>query len=198
MVFCCLRLTKVNCKSCYICGINAAVLSKANKKGNMKMEKNGFTLIELIIAIGLSALFLPALVFVFSFSLGAASQGESYTQAYAIAQENMEAIYFLKKNDTNWNWESAPVNTTNPDDYYQPYKTSGKWNLGLITPSPQSKNGYTVTVKILPVYRDSDENITEDQSESTDPFTRKIIVYASWMEKGELTDIELVSYVSRH
>jgi prepilin-type N-terminal cleavage/methylation domain-containing protein len=161
------------------------------------MKSKGFTLIELLIAMGLSALFLPALVFVFSFSLGAASQGESYTQAYALAQENMEAIYYLKENSAEWNWQTQPANTTSTNEYYQPYKAAGTWNLGLITSSPQQINGYTVTVKILPVIRNMTTGDISDSGE-VDIYTREVIVNVSWKEKGEPTDIELVSYVSRH
>ena len=163
------------------------------------MNKNGFTLVELLIAIGLTALFLPAMVFVFSFSLGAASQGESYTQAQALAQENMEAIYYLKENaESEWGWEdNNPVNTTD-DQYYQPEKTDGTWSLGTITTDPQEVNGYTSTVKILTVDRKTDGNIVEDDSQISDPTTRKIVVTVSWKEKGQLTKIDLVSYVTKH
>ena len=161
------------------------------------MKNKGFTLIELLIAMGLSALFLPALVFVFSFSLGAASQGESYTQAYALAQEHMEAIYYLKENSAEWNWQTQPANTISTNEYYQPYKAAGTWILGLITSSPQQDNGYTVTVKILPVIRNTATGDISDSGE-VDIYTREIIVNVSWKEKGEPTDIELVSYVSRH
>ena len=159
--------------------------------------QGGFTLIELIIAVGLTALFIPALVFVFSFSLGSASQGESYTQAYALAQENMEAIYYLKENDLNWDWDSEPSNTME-GEFYQPEKTGSDWILGSKTSSPiPTDGGYTITVKILPVNR-LGMNISDDPWSALDPYTRKVVVNVSWNEKGIPTDIDLVSYVSRH
>lgn len=154
------------------------------------MNQKGFTLIELLFAIALSALFLPALVFVFSFSLGAASQGESYTQAYTIAQEQMEVIYSLKE---SWDWETE----ANPDTY-QLEKTSGAWSLVAVGATPIEIGGYTATVEIITVRRDSDGNITEDASEEEDQTTRKIIVEVLWKEKGEDTSIDLVSYVTKH
>lgn len=164
------------------------------------MKSKGFTLIELLIAMGLSALFLPALVFVFSFSLGAASQGESYTQAYALAQENMEAIYHLRK---NWDWDATPIDS---DDsmFYQPYKVSDDWFLGTITNTPLKKDdGYLVTVQIDKVERvDSNgDGILDDIVETggaEDKTTRKIIVTVTWKEKGVDTSIDLVSYVTKH
>ena len=164
------------------------------------MKKNGFTLVEILIAIGLTALFLPALVFVFSLSLKSAGQGESYTQAYTIAQQQMEAIYYLKENDSGWKWEGESINNTiDGNDYYQPsLQADGSWNLGFKTDSPKEMDGHTATVKILRVYRDDDLNITEDTSWDIDDYTRKVIVNVAWKENGIPTEIDLVSYVSRH
>ncbi len=166
------------------------------------MLNKGFTLIELLVALGLSALFLPALVFVFSFSLGAASQGESYTQAYALAQEQMEAIYYLKDNvGSDWDWTLTPVNTS-PMEYYQPSKVSGSWKLDTTTTSPVKINGYTTTVQIFAVNRkDVDYDGIGDEIADMgipDNFTRKVAVKVAWKEKGQDTSIDLVSYVSKH
>lgn len=162
------------------------------------MKTNGFTLVEMLIAIGLAALFLPALVYVFSFSLGSANQGENYTQAYALAQEQMEVIYYLKENDLNWNWSSEPENTA-VNEYYQPTKNgSGIWSLGSKTSSPLETNGHTITVQILPVKRTATGDITEDEGGIPDDTSRKIIVNVTWMEKSVPTQIDLVAYVSQH
>lgn len=162
------------------------------------MNNKGFTLIELLFAIALSALFLPAMVFVFSFSLEAASQGESYTQAYSIAQENMEAIYYIKENESSWAWESESINT--PDgSYYQPEINGTVWELGNQTSSPSKVSGYTTTVEVLSVDRDPmTGDIVDTGSGTNDPSTRKVIVTVSWSEKGEDTSIDLVSYVTKH
>ena len=167
----------------------------------MKNTSKGFTLIELIIAIGLMAIFIPSLIFVFSFSLGTSVQGESYTQAYTIAQEQMEAIYFLKDNDISWNWTDYPENN-GEIDYYQPSQIDGEWSLGLKKEgSPTITNGYAATVKIYPVIRNTSGDISEDTDDplnTVDPTSRKIVVDVSWKEKGEPTSIELVSYATKH
>ncbi len=160
------------------------------------MNQKGFTLIELLFAIALSALFLPALVFVYSFSLGAASQGENYTQAYALAQEYMEAIYYIKKNSPNeWDWISKPENTLD-GEYYQPYKSGGVWVLGPKNPPPQEINGYNVFVEIKEIRRNEQGDI--DEAGNIDHKSRKIIITVKWKEKGNDTSIDLVSYVTKH
>jgi prepilin-type N-terminal cleavage/methylation domain-containing protein len=160
------------------------------------MLKKGYTLIELIVAIGLSALFLPAIVYVFSFSLNSAVQGGSYTKAYALAQEQMEAVYYLKAYDPNWDWISFPENNSGLD-YYQPQKVDGNWLLGAKTTSPQNENGFTSKLQIFPVRRTFDD-ISDDHLSELDPSSRKVVVTVDWLEKGEPVSIELVTYVTEY
>lgn len=161
----------------------------------------GFTLIELLIAIGLMAIFIPSLVFVFSFSLGSSVQGESYTEAYTLAQEQMEAVYFLKENDISWNWSDYPENN-GEFDYYQPTQEDGFWDLGPIKEGPPTiTDGFAATIKIYPVARNTLGNISEDTEDplnTIDPTSRKVVVNVVWEEKGEPTNIELVSYATKH
>ena len=77
---------------------------------------------------------------------------------------------------------------------------SGTWSLGTIisTPNLREVEGYTKTVKILPVYRTTDGNINDNPVNIPDPTSRKIIVNIAWKENGQVTAIDVVSYVSRH
>ena len=59
--------------------------------------KNGFSLVEILMAVALSAVFIPALVHIYSLSIFSTSQGEKFSQGTALAQEQMEAVYFVKK-----------------------------------------------------------------------------------------------------
>ena len=165
------------------------------------MKNKGFTLVELIVAIGLSALFLPAIIYVYSFSLRSASQGEGYTQGYALAQEQMEAIYFLKKNSPDWDWTDSSINT-NSIEYYQLQNGAGGWILGSKIPKttlPSEADGYpgyTAIVEVLEVRRDSGSIV--ESGGLIDDLTRKIVITVSWKENGVPVDIDLISYVSKH
>ena len=142
------------------------------------MKNEGFTLIELIIAIGLAAIFIPAIVYVFSFSLGAAGQGEKYTQAYALAQEQMEIIYHLKdQGGTDWDWELTPPTSL---------------------PALGEVDGFTRKIEISEVYR-CGLDICNDGTGLKDPFTRKITVSIGWIEKAPpAQEVKLESYVTQH
>ena len=166
------------------------------------MKSKAFTLIELIVAIGLSALFLPAIIFVYSFSLGAASQGEKYTQAYALAQEQMEAIYYLKEYGDDWIWGDDSINTSSTE-FYQLQKDGEGWILGskfsetTLPAESVGYPGYTAIVEISGVQRNEDGLIAEDGT-VTDHLTKEVKVTVSWLENGVPTDIDLTSYVSKH
>jgi prepilin-type N-terminal cleavage/methylation domain-containing protein len=126
------------------------------------MKENGFTLIEIIVAIGLAALILPALIIVFSFSIQSAGQGENFTKAYALAQKEMETMYHLKdQGGVVWNWITTPINS--------------------VTTTPLA-GGFTQKVGI------SDAHLYG----SADGTTRKIIVNISWLEKGQNQEVKLI------
>ncbi len=161
--------------------------------------KRGFTLIEIMLAIALSMVILPALVNVLGFSLTATKQGERYTKAYAMAQEQMEAIYDLKeKGDTNWDWTTKPVETST-GEYYQPALVSGEWQLGAKTTTPAAINGFTKKVEIVCVKRDGSGNV--DNSGTCDDVnypSKLVTVYVEWEEKGQDERVEITSLVSEH
>lgn len=165
-------------------------------------NKSGFTFIEIIIALGLAAIIIPALAGVLSFSIRVTSQGEKFTQANALAREGMEAIYYIKSNDpTNWDWTSTPTNTS-PGQYYQPKKSGNIWILGSITSNPSITNApFTRTVTIEVVRRCGtapDLYICTDPLAAVDNYTREITTVVSWLEVGGPQKVSLESYVTAH
>jgi prepilin-type N-terminal cleavage/methylation domain-containing protein len=162
-----------------------------------KRKSKGFTLIELIVAIGLSLIFIPAVGTLLSNSVFTASQGENFTKASSLAREQMEAIYSIKQiGDSTWDWDSTPTGTLS-GEYYQPTLVAGVWQLGTKTTTPVEVNGFTKTVEIKDVCRDpvSDEIVT---CGAIDSGSREVIVTVSWQERGKLQTVELTSYVTRH
>lgn len=166
------------------------------------MNNRGFTLIELLISVGLIAIFIPAIMKSLSFSLFASHQGEQYSQAYALAQEGMEAIYTIKSTGgTDWDWTSTPANT--PSGYfYQPTISSGKWQLNSQTNTPAvTKAPFTRTVSIEPVERcvTAEPLIKEICIGGlVDQYTRKITISVSWPERGDDQEVHLEAYVTAH
>ena len=158
------------------------------------MKNHGFTFVEIIIAIGLAAIMLPALARALSFSIRVASQGEKFSQANALGREYMEAVYYIKSNDpANWAWS-----TTSPaSGMYQPTKSGSAWSLGSVITSPiVNATPFTRTVQVSSVNRDVNGNIAG--SGTNDPSTRFIHVVVSWPEANGPQQIILDSYVTNH
>ena len=161
-----------------------------------KTINKGFTLIEIIISIGLAAIILPALFFVFSFSLTSASQGENFTKAYSLAQKDMESVFYMKDQGIDvWDWGDTSLNTGS-GEYYQPNLVAGSWELGdkkIVIPEPV--DGFTRKVEISDVGR-CGLNICD--SGTYDGTTKKITVTIGWLEKGQDQEVKLESYVTEH
>lgn len=155
------------------------------------MKNNGFSLIEIILAIGLSAIFLPAIMTVFSVGLHTSKQGEEYTKSYALAIEYMEAIYALKSAaDAAWDWTTTPA-----AGVYQPYKSGGKWILGNTVSAPSKSDSiYTRIVTVANTQRCGTSPC--DSGGVVDTKTRKVTVLVTWPDN--VAGIRLVSYVTQH
>ncbi len=154
----------------------------------------GFTFVEIIIALGLAAILIPALGRALSFSLRVAAQGEMFSQATALAAEEMEAIYYIKGNDsTNWTWTAASPTS----GVYQPSTSGAAWVLGVpvvtlvVSPAP-----FTRAVTIFSVNRDVNGNI--NPGGTLDVNTRLVHVVVSWPEATGTQQVTLDSYVTNH
>lgn len=162
------------------------------------MKNSGFTLIEIVIVIGLAAVFLPAIGAILSFALGSSSQGEKYSQAYTLAQEGMESVIYLKsQNDSAWDWTTTPQNS-NPGEYYQPLQTGGNWQLGGTTTTPViNPEPFTRKIEIKETRR-CGSTICQESWAPVDLYTRQVIVYVSWPDKGQAQEVKLEAYVTAH
>lgn len=160
----------------------------------------GFTFIELLLAVIIAGIFLPALSRILSLSMRSSSQGEKYSQAYVLGQQGMEAVYALKSTaDANWDWTNTPINTT-ATTYYQPSETAGVWSLGAITSNPIITQGsFTRTVQISAVNRCGiAPDLTICPGGAPDATTRKIDVAVFWPEAGGNQTVTISSYVTQH
>jgi type II secretory pathway pseudopilin PulG len=116
------------------------------KKGMMK----GQSLIELMLAIGLAALILPALLTGFVAARGGRSQLEQRLQANALVQEGQEAARVIREKDwADFAAKSSATCTT----LYHPEKQSNSWvlaNNSELIPSTD----FTRQIQVCNVYRD--------------------------------------------
>ncbi len=127
----------------------------------------GQSLIELIIAIGVAAVILPALFFGFMTSTQSKAQETQSLQANALMNEGLEAARAVREA----NWSNI---ATNGD--YHPVIVTNSWTLVAGT---EIINQYTRIVNIADVSRDSNGNVVLSGG-TVDPSTKKITVTISW------------------
>ncbi len=108
-------------------------------------NNNGFSLIEILISIAVAAIILPGIVALQSLSSFTSGQGEIYTQAYAMAQQEMETIYRSKQSNWAGVITNCPTNSgvfikcvtvTDIDPDEKKVEIVISWNERGVTPSP--------------------------------------------------------------
>ena len=129
---------------------------------------HGQLLIEILVAIALSSILLPALLTgIVSSRSGKAQQGQR-VQAVALMKETEEAIRSIRERE----WDNFATNGT-----YHPSVTGTEWTL---TPSAESVSGFTRSIVISDVYRDTNGVIVTAPSGTRDPSTKKVEIAITW------------------
>jgi LVIVD repeat len=127
----------------------------------------GQMLIELVLAIGISVIIIPALLTGLYASDKTQPQHYQSEQATALMQQTVAAVEDIKDSD----WSSFATNGT-----YHPEIVNNKWTLAT---NAQTANGFTQQVVISDVYRDSNDAIVTSGG-TLDPSTKQVTITVSW------------------
>jgi type II secretory pathway pseudopilin PulG len=128
----------------------------------------GQLLIEILVAIALSSILLPALLTgIVSSRSGKAQQGQR-VQAVALMKESTEAVRSIRERE----WDNFATNGT-----YHPSVTGSEWTL---TSGTDSVSGFTRSIVISDVHRDTNGVIVASPSGTLDPSTKKIDIAIAW------------------
>ncbi len=144
----------------------------------------GQTLVELLIAIGLTAILIPALLGAFAIARGGRAQLQQRTQALEYLQEAQEAVRIIDNN--NW--------TNLADGTFHPVISGTTW--ALAAGSESIGTYFTRQIVIGDVYRDTNGNIATSGG-TLDPSTKMITVSVSW-NVPFATTVSSISYLTRH
>ncbi|MBI2621280.1 MAG: hypothetical protein HYW63_01370 [Candidatus Levybacteria bacterium] len=150
---------------------------------NRKKEA-GQSLVELLIAIGLATLLLPALITGLVAARGGRAQQEQRLEATAYLRQSQEAVRSIAQRS----FSNIATNGT----YYTEI-SNGRFELVAGT---QSINDYTLSVVISDVYRNSNGDIVSSGG-SLDPSTKKIVSTVSW-NSPIVSSVSNISYFTRH
>jgi len=132
-----------------------------------KKKNKGALLVEVLLAMALSSILLPALLTgLFTSSQGKTQQNKRVV-AVALMKETEEAVRSVREKG----WSSIPAAGT-----YHPAISSNAWSLQSGT---ESINGYTRSVMVSDVYRDSNGVIVQNGG-SIDSSTKKVDISIAW------------------
>ena len=148
-------------------------------------SQDGQSLVEILIAIGLVGILLPALLTgLVSSREGKAQEGQRL-QATALVRESEEAVRSIREKG----WANISTNGT-----YDVAISGSEWTL---TPCPCPQvNGFSRQVVISDAKRDANGNLVESGG-TVDPSTKKVTVSVSWSTPFA-SSVESTSYYQRY
>lgn len=144
----------------------------------------GQSLVEFIIAIGVSAIFLPALLTGLTASRNGKAQEKQRLEAITIAKETEEAVRVVREKG----WSAvAPTGT------YHPIISNNSWSFA---PNSDQVNGFTRSVLIESVYRNTNGQIVPNGG-TLDASTIKATTTVSW-GLPYISSINSIQYLTRY
>lgn len=160
----------------------------SNKKMKVKKNADGFSVLEVVVAVGIISLALFSLGKANDMALRLTRESSNKTSAVFLMEEAAEGVKFLR--DKSW---SQRVSILSPGaDYHLSY------NGGDYSAEPGAgaliDGLFDRRVNIYDVYRDASDNISD--SGTLDPGTKKVAVSVSWAEGNRVLKEELIFYVT--
>ncbi|PIR98196.1 MAG: hypothetical protein COT89_00575 [Candidatus Colwellbacteria bacterium CG10_big_fil_rev_8_21_14_0_10_42_22] len=167
-------------------------------------KNKGQSLLEILIAISISAIIIGSAVTAVMIALRTSKDTSESQKAYAIAQDILENV----RSYAEGNWATFYATTTSSETYYlaedviTATSTTLSLNTGTTTVS-LSENDITTTYTAWfttdPVYRNTNNKITTNESypNIVDPITLNITAHVSWPVGDDTKQIQLSQYISR-
>jgi len=154
-------------------------------------NKNGFSLLEVVVGLGIISLCLAGLMSAAAVSSRLMHNSARNIQAALLLEEGAEVLKVLR--DTNWQNNIASLAVNSP---YYLYFSEPEHEWRVTTSAPVFINNFFERKFILQtVYRDSNKDITGPGG-SPDPDTRKAIISVSWLSAGATTTKTMSTYLT--
>jgi type II secretory pathway pseudopilin PulG len=154
--------------------------------------QSGQSLVEVLLALALASLFLPALLTGLVASRDGRAQNDHRTRAIGFLKEAEEAV----RNIRNEKWDLIATN-----GIYHPALSGSTWTLAANTETIDASIGLTRQIIISDVYRNNFTNIISTTptppADAIDPSTKKVVMTVSWT-KPTPDSVESTMYFTRY
>ena len=138
-------------------------------------NEQGFSLIEIILGIGMLTMSLVSITSYYRKVLDVSNETTRHIQSGFLLEEGLESVKMLR--DQSWASKIATLSTTT--SYYL-YWNGTQWTA--TTTRQIVENTFTRTFKLADVKRDGSDNISS--AGTYDAGTKKVTVYVTWSRKG--------------
>lgn len=146
---------------------------------------NGQTLVELLLAVGLAALLLPALISGFVTGRDSRAQQLQRTDGVAFMQETKSALRSVREAG----WSNVSTNGT-----YHPAISGTAWSLAA---NAETVGDLTRRVVISDAYRNATSGAIVQTGGTVDPSTKKVDITVSWTQP-RVSSIVSTIYMTRY
>ena len=146
--------------------------------------RSGQSLVELLLAISLAALLLPALLTGLVASREGRVQQKQRSDAVSYLRESAEAV----RNVRDSGWSNFATNGT-----FHPVISGSNWSL---VSGAETLNGFTRQIVVSDVSRDASGAIVTSGG-TVDPSTKKVVSTVSWTQPYA-SNISSTTYITRH
>lgn len=147
-------------------------------------SQKGQSLVELLIAIGLATLILPALLTGLAAGRGGRAQQEQRLQATTYLKETQEAVRSIAERG----WSNIPANGS-----YHAVISNGRY---VLTSGAQAVEGFSISVDVSDAQRNSSGGIVNSGG-TVDPSTKKVVTTVSW-NTPLVSNVSSTSYFTRY
>ena len=147
-------------------------------------NEKGQSLVELLIAIGLASILIPAIFAGIGISREGRAQHDQRVHAISKLKNAQEAVRSIAQR--NWTWIA-------PNGTYHPEISGASW---ILSNGPIVEDGLTTTIVITDVYRDVNGVIVSSGGE-IDLSTKKVVTTVSWSTPIS-AEVTATSYFSRY
>ncbi len=152
------------------------------------MKQGGFTIVEIIVVVGVIIAAFTAILGFFVFEAKIAERGRTRLEAISFIEESIEAVRNFRDNTS---WASTGIGTLGIGSDYHPASSSTGWD---IISGNETINGFTRNIVFDRVYRDVNDNISGSGVEDSN--TRKVTVTISWTDRQGSANEDLVTYIT--
>ena len=152
---------------------------------DQKVNKSGQSLVELLIALAITAIVLPALLTGLLASRDGRAQQTQRVEAITKLKQLQDAVRSIR----NQGWTNLPANGT-----YHPTLSGTNWTL---TNGSDTVNGFTRQVLVEDVNRDPATGAIVSSGGTRDPSSKKVTITISWSSPLS-TSISSTLYLTRY